>query len=96
MVIRPKLKNNVIIKLTVTVLLTPVTDWYYLLHRIVEYLPVIEKTGIEFMDHLLAMIYVMIHTYKNKHQVHHRYGLIGHVLLVTVVLRAVRIEIAVY
>lgn len=40
---------------------------------ILESLPAIEKTGIEFMDHLLSMIYIMIHTYKDKHMVHDRY-----------------------
>lgn len=32
-------------------------------------LPKIEKTGNEFIDELLAMIYMVIHTYQDKHQV---------------------------
>ena len=37
---------------------------------VVESLPKVEKTGNQFLDDLLAMIYMVIHTYQDKHQVH--------------------------
>ena len=40
-----------------------------LFHSIIESLPKVEKTGSEFLDELLAMIYMVIHTYQDKHQV---------------------------
>ncbi|CAH3028774.1 unnamed protein product, partial [Porites evermanni] len=42
----------------------------HLAHIIVESLPKVEKTGNQFLDDLLAMIYMVIHTYQDKHQVH--------------------------
>ncbi|XP_020620664.1 patatin-like phospholipase domain-containing protein 2 [Orbicella faveolata] len=36
---------------------------------ILESLPKVEKTGNEYLDELLSMIYMVIHTYQDKHQV---------------------------
>lgn len=42
----------------------------FIIISIVESLPKVEKTGNQFLDDLLAMIYMVIHTYQDKHQVH--------------------------
>ncbi|XP_068673068.1 patatin-like phospholipase domain-containing protein 4 [Montipora foliosa] len=42
---------------------------YHLVHNILQVLPKVEKTGSIFLDHLLSMIYMVIHTYQDKHEV---------------------------
>lgn len=54
--------------------------WYsvvFLYFRILESLPKVEKTGNEFLDELLSMVYMVIHTYQDKHQVQCWYVLFG-------------------
>ncbi|KAL9955305.1 hypothetical protein ACROYT_G036611 [Oculina patagonica] len=41
----------------------------HLANKILESLPKVEKTGNEYLDELLSMIYMVIHTYQDKHQV---------------------------
>lgn len=41
----------------------------HLANIILESLPKVEKTGNEFLDELLSMVYMVIHTYQDKHQV---------------------------
>lgn len=41
----------------------------HLAHIVLESLPTVEKTGNRFLDELLAMVYMVIHTYQDKHQV---------------------------
>ena len=49
----------------------------FLSFRILESLPKVEKTGNEFLDELLSMVYMVIHTYQDKHQVQCWYVFFG-------------------
>ncbi|XP_068673217.1 patatin-like phospholipase domain-containing protein 4 [Montipora capricornis] len=47
---------------------------YHLVHNFIQVLPKVEKTGSIFLDQLLSMVYIMIHTYQDKHEVEWKKG----------------------